>query len=142
MRKLFILLLPILFACNMNNQTEVAKIKAVLHNQQIAWNKGDIDGFMQGYWKSEDLEFVSKNGTTKGWKNTLERYQKSYPTSKEMGKLKFTLGEIKFLNNNSATLNGNWELIRETDNPKGSFILTFQKIDSNWVIIKDYTTSE
>jgi len=126
----------------MNQTNDIDNIKFVLHQQQSCWNNGDIDGFMEGYWKSEDLEFISENGITKGWDNTLNRYKKAYPTSEKMGKLEFKLGDVDIKNDSIATLNGKWELIRKTDNPKGSFILTFQKIDSNWIIIKDYTTSE
>ena len=97
---------------------------------------------MKGYWNSEGLEFTSENGVTKGWKNTLDRYQKSYPNKEAMGTLQFELGVVNFITKTSATLNGKWELIRKSDNPKGSFILTFNKIEGQWFIIKDYTTSE
>ena len=142
MNIIFTLLLTILFADDMNIQTEISKIKTVLTEQKSCWNNGDINGFMQGYWNSEELEFSSENGVTKGWENTLERYLTSYPNTATMGTLQFQLGKVKIQNDSIASLNGKWELIRESDNPKGSFILTFNKIDGQWLIIKDYTTSE
>jgi hypothetical protein len=142
MTQIFAFLLPLIFAYTMNQNAETIAIKSILHKQQIAWNSGDIDAFMQGYWNSEDLEFSSENGITKGWNNTLNRYKNAYPTSEKMGKLYFTLSNVNFTNDSIATLNGKWELSRKNDNPKGSFKLTFKKFDNNWLIIKDSTTSE
>ncbi len=140
MKAIFALFLIILSACNMNTSSEINAIKEVLHTQQIAWNNGDIDGFMLGYWQSNSLTFVSKNGVTKGWDATLKNYKTSYPTKASMGSLQFKIIEVKLQNKTTATLDGNWELIRTNDNPKGSFTLTFNKIDGQWFIIKDYTT--
>ena len=122
---------------------EVKNIISVLHEQQKCWNNGDIDGFMQGYWNSEDLVFTStKHIPTYGWQNTLERYKNSYPTQKSMGVLKFEFLHIAVDTDNiSADLNGCWELVRKEDNPKGEFFLKLKKLDGNWKITKDSTTS-
>ena len=109
---------------------------------EIAWNNGDIEDFMQGYWQSEELIFESENGITKGWRNTLERYKKEYPNKEEMGSLVFEILDVKLKSDSIATLKGEWELIRKNDNPKGGFLLNFNKIDGQWLIVKDYTTSE
>jgi len=122
---------------------EISEIKLVLEQQQKCWNDGDIDGFMLGYWNSEELIFTStKHMPAYGWQNTLERYKNSYPTKESMGELKF-----KFLNvainpdSASAELQGCWELIRKEDNPKGDFFLELRKIENKWKITKDSTTS-
>jgi len=142
MKQLFAFLLPLIFACNMNPNSEIDAIKSVLSKQLICWNKGDIEGFMLGYWQSDSLEFTSGSEMTKGWEKTLERYKKAYPNQESMGTLQFEIGEVTFITITSATLSGKWELIRKSDNPKGSFLLTFNKIEGQWFIIKDYTTSE
>ncbi|MBC8265527.1 MAG: hypothetical protein H8E84_01015 [Flavobacteriales bacterium] len=123
------------------NPDELIAIKEVLRKQQENWNSGDIDGFMQGYWKSEELIFTStKYKPTYGWKNTLERYKESYPTKESMGELKFEFLDLKLVSKNTAQMKGKWELIRKDDNPNGLFWLNFEKFDNNWVITKDSTT--
>ena len=146
MKKTVLLILPLLFllifsSCSMNNATEIDAIKQVLTTQQILWNNGDIEGFMLGYWNSEKFEFSSENGTTYGWESTLERYKESYPTKESMGELSFEILDVKLTSDTTAVLDGEWELIRKNDNPKGSFILKFQKIENNWLIIRDYSTN-
>ena len=141
-RLLLIPLVLFILSCSMSNAIEIDAIKQVLTTQQIYWNNGDVDGFMLGYWNSEKFEFSSVKGTTYGWENTLERYKESYPTKESMGELNFEILDVKLTSDTTAVLNGEWELIRINDNPKGCFILNFQKIDNNWLIIRDYTTSE
>ena len=146
MKKTVLLILPLLFflifsSCSMNNATEIDAIKQVLTTQQIYWNNGDIEGFMLGYWNSEKFEFSSENGITYGWESTLERYKESYPTKESMGELSFEILDVKLTSDTTAVLDGEWELIRKNDNPKGSFILKFQKIENNWLIIRDYSTN-
>ena len=146
MKKTVLVILPLLFllifsCCSMNNATEIDAIKQVLTTQQIYWNNGDIDGFMLGYWNSDKFEFSSENGTTFGWESTLERYKESYPTKESMGELSFEILDVKLTSDTTAVLDGEWELIRKNDNPKGSFILKFQKIENNWLIIRDYSTN-
>ena len=142
MRNLFAIFLTLFIACNMNHNSEISDIKSVLQKQQIAWNNGNIDGFMLGYWNSEKLEFVSESGVTKGWKNTLDRYKNTYPNKGLMGVLQFEILDVKLLSETTANLKGKWKLIRKNDNPKGSFTLTFNKIEGQWLIIKDCTTGE
>jgi len=141
-----LLLIPLVFfvlSCSKDNANEIDAIKQILTTQQICWNNGDIDGFMLGYWNSEKFKFSSENhGTTYGWKNTLERYKESYPTKENMGEFSFEILDVKLTSDTTAVLDGEWELVRKNDNPKGSFILIFQKIENNWLIISDYTTNE
>ena len=147
-----VLTLVILASCNMKNTQESEKIKqnpndilaikTMLNNQQECWNNGDIDGFMQGYWNSEELIFTSLNHKpTYGWKNTLERYRNSYPNKESMGEFKFEILDLKLTSSSTSTVKGKWELIRENDNPNGLFWLAIDKIDANWLIIKDSTIS-
>jgi len=154
MKYLFALSFFILTSCINNNKTskntfkspdsnEIESIKKMLTDQQKCWNNGDIDGFMEGYWNSEELIFTSaKHMPAYGWQNTLERYKNSYPTKESMGELKFEFLNVK-INSDSTTaqLKGCWELIRKEDNPKGEFWLDLKKFDNNWLIVKDSTTS-
>ena len=121
---------------------ELLAIETVLNTQQKCWNNGDIDGFMEGYWNSEELIFTSLNyKPAYGWNNTLERYRNSYPTKDSMGKLNFEFLDLKLISKNTASLKGKWELIRESDNPNGVFWLDLQKFDKKWLITKDSTIS-
>ena len=152
MKQLSALFLLILLSCNMNNTNtidaikqdpnEINSIKKILSLQQECWNNGDIDGFMQGYWNSEELIFTSLNHKPAyGWKNTLEQYKNSYPTKASMGALKFDILDLKLNSKNTAILKGKWELIREKDDPNGLFFLDLEKFDESWLITKDSTIS-
>jgi hypothetical protein len=152
MKQLFTLFLLVFLSCNMNNSNtvntinqdpnDINAIKKMLSNQQECWNNGDIDGFMQGYWNSEELIFTSLNHKPAyGWKNTLERYRNSYPNKESMGEFKFEILDLKLTSSSTSTVKGKWELIRENDNPNGLFWLAIDKIDANWLIIKDSTIS-
>ena len=121
---------------------EIDAIKKVLTAQQECWNNGDIDGFMQGYWNSEELIFTSLNyKPAYGWKNTLERYKNSYPTKSSMGNLRFEILDLQLISKTTAALKGKWELIREKDHPNGLFWLDIEKFDQSWLITKESTIS-
>lgn len=115
-------------------------IRKVMDDQTAAWNRGDVEGFMQGYWKSPELKFVSGDNVTKGWQPTLDRYKKNYDSRAKMGVLTFSDLEITVLSKDAAMVLGSWALQREKDNPKGKFTLTFRKFKEGWRIIIDHTS--
>jgi ketosteroid isomerase-like protein len=115
-------------------------IRKVMDEQVAAWNNGDIDGFMKGYWNSPQMTFVSGDNVTKGWQPTLERYKKSYNSRAKMGVLSFTELEITLTGKNSAVVLGRFTLVRETDKPTGLFTLNFRKFKDGWKIIIDHTS--
>lgn len=112
----------------------------VLTNQEAAWNKGDLETYMQGYWQSDSLMFVGKNGVTYGWQQTLENYKKNYPDTAAMGKLSFEFIEVKRLSVIYFFVVGKWHLERSIGNVGGSFTLLFRKIKNKWVIIRDHSS--
>ncbi len=117
-------------------------IQRVLDDQAAAWNKGDLPGFMKGYLESDDLSFFSGNANTKGWKATLERYQKKYQgDGKEMGKLTFDELSIEMLGNDHALVRGRFRLQLKSDNPTGIFTLVMRKTPAGWRIIHDHTST-
>jgi ketosteroid isomerase-like protein len=115
-------------------------IRKVMDEQVAAWNNGDIDGFMKGYWNSPQMTFVSGDNVTKGWQPTLERYKKSYDSRAKMGVLSFTDLEITLTGKNSAVVLGRFTLVREKDKPTGLFTLSFRKFKDGWKIIIDHTS--
>ena len=124
------------------NPTEIKAIKEILNAQKECWNNGDVDGFMEGYWNSEELIFTSlSHEPAFGWENTLERYKNSYPTKESMGNFNFEILELKLILDKSARLKGKWELIRKDENPNGLFWLNLEKFEENWLITKDSTIS-
>lgn len=135
---LFMLLPVTLFA--QRNRTEEQAIRKVMLEQQEAWNRADIESFMEGYWKSDSLKFIGRNGITYGWKTTLENYKKGYPTAEAMGKLTFTILSLEVLSETSAYMIGRWQLKRQTDEPGGHFTLLWRKINGKWVIVADHTS--
>ncbi len=118
------------------------EIQLLLTAQEKAWNEGNIDLFMEGYWKSDSLKFVSKNGVTRGWKNTYERYLKSYPDRATMGTLKFDIVHHEQMDRKVYFVIGKWHLKRSEDKGDvgGFFSLIFKKIKGKWLIIVDHTS--
>ena len=119
-----------------------ASIERVLDDQAAAWNKGDLAGFMKGYLESDNLTFFSGNNKTKGWKATLERYQKKYQgEGKEMGKLTFNEISIEMLGSDHALVRGRFRLQLKSENPTGIFTLVMRKTATGWRIVHDHTSS-
>lgn len=116
------------------------EILAVLLSQQSAWNNGDIDSFMSGYWKSDSLKFIGKKGLTYGWQNTLDNYRKSYPDKKTMGTLEFEIISVEGIGTDAALVIGKWALKRDNDNPAGYFSLVWKRIGGKWVIVADHSS--
>ena len=119
----------------------VAAVRAVLDAQTAAWNRGDIEGFMDGYARSDETTFVSGDTLTRGWQTVLDRYKKSYDSREKMGTLVFSDLEVKVLNNTTALAFGRWQLTRAADTPHGRFSLTFRRAKAGWRIIHDHTSS-
>ena len=116
-------------------------VLALLHAQSDAWNRGDIDAFVTGYWQSEKLVFASGDKVNRGYHATLERYRKNYDTPEKMGKLKFRELTFESLTANQAVITGRWELRRAADNPGGVFTLILRKFPEGWRIVHDHTSS-
>ncbi len=119
-----------------------AAIQRVLDDQAAAWNKGDLPGFMKGYLESDELSFFSGDKKTKGWKATLERYQKRYQgEGKEMGKLAFEELSIELLGDDHALVRGRYRLKMKSETPTGIFTLVLLKTAAGWRIIHDHTSA-
>jgi len=116
-------------------------VRDVLQLQTTAWNNGNIDAFMQSYWKNDSLLFVGKSGPTYGWQNTLEGYKKRYPDTTAMGKLQFTLLQVKPLGSEYYFVLGKFHLQRTIGDLSGIFTLLFRKVNGKWVIISDHTSA-
>jgi beta-aspartyl-peptidase (threonine type) len=124
-------------------RTEQAEpVRQVLDAQVAAWNKGNLKGFMAGYWKSEKLTFFSGDTVEHGWQATYERYQKRYQAEgREMGKLTFSELEIEVLGSDTAWVHGRWKLVTSKDTPGGLFTLIFKKFPEGWRIVHDHTSA-
>jgi beta-aspartyl-peptidase (threonine type) len=119
---------------------EVA-IRRVLDAQVEAWNKGDLETFMTGYWSSPELSFFSGGDKYRGWQATLDRYRKRYQSEgQEMGRLTFRELDIQVLGPDSALVRGRWQLVRSKDKPGGLFTLIFRRFPEGWRIVHDHTS--
>jgi hypothetical protein len=114
-------------------------IRHVLDRQVAAWNAGDIDEFMKGYWKSDSVQFIGSEIVT-GWTATLERYKKNYPDKDAMGVLRFDLLQLTSAGEDAYLITGKYFLTRKNDNPHGVFTLLFRKKEGKWVIVYDHTS--
>jgi beta-aspartyl-peptidase (threonine type) len=121
---------------------EKAAVRKVLDAQVAAWNKGDLEGFMDGYWRSDQLTFFSGTKKLAGWKATLDRYRERYQgKGKEMGKLAFEELSVELLGDNHALVRGRFRLRLEKEAPTGIFTLILRKTPAGWRIIHDHTSS-
>lgn len=141
-----ILLLILLGSSFAFSQSEKQKIKIIgnirseMNKQVDAWNRGSIEGFMEGYWNSPELKFVSGENVTRGWQPTLNRYKKSYDSKAKMGVLTFSDLQIDVLSKDVSVVLGSWSLQRASDNPHGKFTLIFRKFKDGWKIVHDHTS--
>jgi ketosteroid isomerase-like protein len=124
-----------------STETAVAQIRTVLRAQQDAWNKGDIDGFMNGYARSASTVFISEDTIRRGWQTVRDRYRKKYSSRAKMGTLRFSDLEITLLSSDSAVAQGRWKLKRSKDEPHGRFTLILRRLPEGWRIVHDHTSA-
>jgi uncharacterized protein (TIGR02246 family) len=121
--------------------TSGAEIQSVLTAQQDAWNRGDIDAFMNGYARSASTVFVSPDEVSRGWETVRDRYRVKYSDRTKMGTLSFSEIEVTMLSPDAAVVLGRWKLKRENDEPHGRFTLIFKRLPDGWRIVHDHTSA-
>ena len=139
-----ILFLVVIVSCKrapvkiaISEEVEKQEILSIMKAQEKAWSNHDLEGFMQGYWKSDSLKFYGSNGITFGWDKTLANYKKRYPTKDHSGELKFKVNDISKINNEAYFVMGEYHLKRKIGNADGVFMIIFKKINGEWKIIAD-----
>lgn len=144
MKKTILLFSLVLFSTQLifSQNKDFGKIKKLMTTQSEAWNRGDIDGFMTTYWKSEKLQFIGSKGATYGWQNTLDRYKKSYPSKEAMGFLTFDIINLDKRSRKVISVVGKWHLKRGADlgDLEGHFLLILKKIKGEWLIVADHSS--
>ena len=141
MKKIFmLLLLAVAIEASAQQSNDKQAILNVLEKQRGDWNKGDVEAYMEGYWKNDSLLFVGKNGPTYGWQKTLENYKKGYPDRAAMGFLTFGIKKVELIAKDQAFVLGSWHLKREKDEPKGYFTLLLRKINGIWKVVVDHSS--
>jgi ketosteroid isomerase-like protein len=139
--KSLLLLLFLSVAAVANGQPKNEKaIRSLLHTQTQAWNRGDLEGFMQTYWQSDSLLFIGKSGVTRGWQKTLDNYKRGYPDKAAMGTLSFDIIQVKKLSRTYYHVTGKWMLQRAADAPSGHYTLLLRKIGGAWKIVSDHSS--
>jgi len=158
MKQLALLLLTLLLACEPNrppatenpsaetaaSQTPAETRRAIaqlLATQTAAWNRGDVAGFMQGYWQNDSLVFIGKRGLTYGWQPTLDNYRRNYPNAAAMGQLRFDGLRITPMGPNAAHVVGRWHLTRPTAGDlSGHYLLVMRRLNGQWLIVADHSS--
>jgi ketosteroid isomerase-like protein len=144
---LLLLIIPVFaYAQNSIRPTQrdakiLAAVRAVLDAQRDAWNRGDVEGYMDGYERSKETVFVSGDNVTRGWQTVLDRYKKNYDSREKMGTLTFSDLEITPVGKDAAIVLGRWHLQRAQDEPHGRFTLILRRTSRGWRIIHDHTSS-
>ena len=142
MRKIFYLFLVVMVAGTLwagDAKDDANKIMKIIDKQVNAWNRGDFEGFMAGYWKSENLTFQSGNIRRRGWETLLAMYKKNYAGEKR-GNLEFTDIELKVLTDDLVLVLGRWKVTTKEETKEGLFTLIFRRIRNDWKIIHDHSS--
>lgn len=124
------------------SDSESDEIINTLMATQDAWNEGNLDEFMKGYWKSEKLVFTGVAGPSYGYDSTLERYKKGYPNQEAMGMLKFSVKDLYKIDQRTALMIGKFYLSRSIGDVVGHYTLVWQKMDGEWFIISDHSSGQ
>jgi len=139
-----ILILALVFTTSssiLGQDKDFKTIEKLLAVQSESWNKGDIDAFMETYWKSEKLQFIGSKGVVYGWQGTLDRYKKTYPDKATMGYLTFELVNVDKRSRKVISVVGKWHLKREEKGDIGGhFLLILKKIKGKWLIVSDHSS--
>ena len=122
-------------------EADKTAITTVLNDQQAAWNRGDVDAFLEGYWHSPELTFSGSTGVSRGWDGVMARYKKNYPDRATMGQLDFSELEFRFLGPDAALVLGRWHLKRDRGDMGGVFSLVWQRFPEGWKIVHDHTSA-
>jgi len=133
---LLLILSPIIHA----QSSDEKEILAILDRQTAAWNRGDIDAFMVGYWENDSLMYIGKSGVTYGYIPTLLNYKKNYSDTAIMGKLRFTILHVNRLSADHYFVVGKWHLTRSIGDAGGHYTLLFRKIRGRWMIVSDHSS--
>jgi ketosteroid isomerase-like protein len=126
---------------NKRENSIISAVRAVLEAQSQAWNRGELEGYMDGYARSRDTVFVSGDDVTRGWQPVLDRYRKRYDSREKMGMLTYSDLEITPIGNDAAIALGRWHLKRAKDEPHGTFTLLFRKTKQGWKIVHDHSSA-
>ncbi len=140
MLKYPLLILAMALTFTASSQDARSTILQIMERQQTCWNQGDIPCFMNGYWESDSLMFVSKEKVYYGYQNTLERYYKGYPNREAMGTLTFTFISMQPLGEDAFYVIGSYHLERTIGDAQGHFTLLWKRIEGEWVIVADHSS--
>ena len=134
---IFCILICIGAKAQSNETQDKEAIIAVMKTQEKAWSSNDLNGFMQGYLKSDSLKFYGSSGLTKGWQQTLDNYKRGYPSKEHSGTLTFTIDDISRIDEGAYWVMGQYHLSRSVGDANGVFLIIFKKIDGEWKIVAD-----
>ena len=141
MKYSLLLLSCFLWGCSTQNTPDAAEtIRAAMQTQEEAWNRGDLDAFMLPYLQSDTLAFIGSKGLTFGWQHVLNNYKTAYPTTEQMGVLRFENKLLRPLGNHHFWVAGAWHLYRQSDTLTGHYTLVWAYVNGSWVIISDHSS--
>lgn len=136
----FLIIVLLSVACSEQKVFDGRVLDDVMNAQKDAWNQGDITTYMKGYWNSDSLIFTGGKSVTYGYKQALERYERSYSSKEEMGRLEFEDIDHRFLGGGHAFTIGRWILYRDADTLSGRYTLVWKMVEGEWRIIADHSS--
>ncbi len=126
-----------------DREADRSAILGLLTAQAEAWNRGDLDAFVEGYWRSPGVVFAGGDKIHRGFEAMLARYRAAYPTREKMGRLTFSSLAFEELESDRAVVTGSWvlETAGQEKRPGGVFTLLLRRFPEGWRIVHDHTSS-
>jgi ketosteroid isomerase-like protein len=116
-------------------------ITAVLDGQAAAWNRGDLDAYMDGYARIDGLVFTSGGKIRRGWQATHDSFKTRYAQdATKMGRLRFEVLAIDPLGADGAVVLGNWFLTGSPSDGSGVFSVVLERRPEGWRVVHDHTS--
>ncbi len=137
------IILPILLSTALSSSAQNKDEKlilGILDQQTKAWNTGNLEQFMEGYWNNDSLMYIGKGGVTYGYATTLKNYKKNYGSQEKMGTLAFQILHVNKLSGSYYQVVGKWHLKRTVGDVGGHYTLLFRKIKGEWKIVSDHSS--
>jgi ketosteroid isomerase-like protein len=140
MKNLFVvaaILIQVSCQHQVSEKEDIAAIRNLLETQAKSWSNNDIEGFMEGYQKSDSITYFGSGGIRHGHQAMLDSYRERYPTKAHTGTLAFTLHDISKISEDAYWVMGEYNLTREVGDANGTFMIVLKRINGKWKIIGD-----
>jgi uncharacterized protein (TIGR02246 family) len=117
------------------------RIRALFESACAAWNRGDMDGYLADYWQSDNVRWVSEGTVRYGFEAIAAAVKARFDSPDNMGRLEVANLEIQLLGESDALVFGGWIQTTRTARRHGVFTVHVKKMDGEWLIVSDHSST-